>query len=338
MGDDADEVFFYDIYADVNRAAVYFDNEYMGDLSGGALTVRVVSNDKRPYDHVTLKMEGYQDTTASLPQPADTLQHVSIFLTMAPLIAEGGNISISSSPSEADIVLNGEPLGETPQTFSDLSQGTYTVNLVKHGYKPWTKTTVVHPGETTTVHASLEKKRTFGTISLNSDPQGADIYMDGWLYGTTPMTMGGIPTGPHVVELKKEGFSDFSTSVAVIENTVTPVTYSLTSTRDSPETDCALSFSSSPTGAMIVIDSVTRGMTPFTAADLTPGVHQIQLTYAGYQDYRGSAVLSDGETQTIDITLEPLPSSAPASLIPLIFALIAAALPATCGFRKQKEK
>lgn len=236
--------------------------------------------------------------------------------------------------------MNGETRGTTPQTFSDITPGTYSIRVEKQGYKTWTETTVVSADEITLVYANLEKKRTFGRISLDSDPKGADIYLDGWYYGTTPMTLGGITTGPHSVELKKEGFNDFTTSVSVDENEITPVTYTLVSSNDPPETGCTLFFSSSPRGAMVCIDSVNRGVTPITVSDLTPDVHQIKLTYAGYNDYLGSVTLSNGETQTFDITMEPLPDSeyAPISFNPLIFSLIAVALSIICRFRKQKPE
>ena len=330
MGDEAEEVFFYDIYADVDRAAVYFDSEYVGDLSGGVLTVRVVSEKEKPYDHVTLKLDGYEDTTADLPKPGDTLQHVSVFLTMTPLVSDEGSptgaISISSSPSGAEIVMNGEARGTTPQTFSDISPGTYTIRVAKQGYRTWTETTVIRADETTKVYANLEKKRTFGRVSLDSDPKGADIYLDGWYYGTTPMTVGGITTGPHAVELKKDGFNDFTTSVTVDENAITPVTCSLVPINCPTETGCTLSVSSSPPGAMVFIDSVKKGVTPITVDGLTPDKHEIKLTYAGYNDYQGSVSLSNDETRTVDIAMEPLPASeyAPVSFFPLLFSLIAA--------------
>lgn len=343
MGDDEEQLYFYDIYAaDVNGAAVYFDGEYMGTISNGALTVRVMSEKSRPYYRVKLVMDGYQNTTESLPKPAEDLQHVSIFLEMTPLVSqtEATSISISSSPSGATYSLDGEERGVTPETISDISPGTHTIKIERQGYKPWTETAVALKGETTNVFASLEKNHAFGTISLHSEPEGAEIYLDGWYYGITPMTIGGITEGPHTAELKKDGFTDYTASVTIIENTVTPVTYTMKSAKGSPKKTGTLIFASSPAGALVFIDSVKRGTTPVTVTDLNTDVHQVKLTYEGYQDYLGSVTLSDGETRTFDIPMEHLPASeyAPSSIIPLIFSLIAAALPAICRFRKQKEE
>ncbi|WP_245619223.1 hypothetical protein [Methanogenium cariaci] len=69
MGEEDPEVIsYYDIYADVNGAAVFFDNEYMGDISKGKLTVQVVSAKSRPYRRVTVHMDGYRNATTALPQ------------------------------------------------------------------------------------------------------------------------------------------------------------------------------------------------------------------------------------------------------------------------------
>jgi len=337
-----EEVYFYDIYAaNVNGAAVYFDGEYMGNISNGGLTVRVISEKTRPYYRVKLAKDGYRDALALLPEPAGNLQHVSIFLTMTPSSSRTGTISLSSSPSGAHYLLDEETEGGTPDTLSDIPAGTHTVTITREGYKTWTDVITVEAGNTTEVFAPLAKERAFGTLSLNSDPTGAEIYIDRWQYGTTPMTIGGIAAGTHTVELKKDGFTDVTTSVTVTENTVTPVTYTMKPSDGLAGTSgtATLILSSSPAGAMTSIDEVPRGMTPVTVTGLSAGVHQVKLTDTGHEDYLDSVSLSDGETRTLDITMEPLPASeyAPLSMISLIVSLAAAALPAVCSSRKKSR-
>jgi hypothetical protein len=91
---------------------------------------------------------------------------------------------------------------------------------------------------------------------------------------------------------------------------------------------------------MVYIDETPRGMTPVTVTALSAGMHQVTLTNTGHEDYLNSVSLSDGETRTLDITMEPLPASeyAPLSAITLIGSLIATAIPAVCSSRKKSRQ
>ncbi len=55
---------------------------------------------------------------------------------------------------------------------------------------------------------------TSGTLDLSAVAAGKQIYIDGDLAGTTPMTLR-VPVGPHVVELKKDGATAWQQNVRV---------------------------------------------------------------------------------------------------------------------------
>jgi archaellin len=44
------------------------------------------------------------------------------------------------------------------------------------------------------------------TLSVNSSPEGSGVYIDNEYRGTTPVTVSGIPSGSHTLELRHEGF------------------------------------------------------------------------------------------------------------------------------------
>lgn len=49
----------------------------------------------------------------------------------------------------------------------------------------------------------------FGTITITSDPDAAEVFVDGKFHGNTPATLK-LPAGSHTVLLKSSGLSDFS--------------------------------------------------------------------------------------------------------------------------------
>lgn len=55
------------------------------------------------------------------------------------------------------------------------------------------------------------EKRYYGSVKVNSNPPGAEIYIDGAFTGEiTPHYFDGIPAGTHELKLRKEGYEDYS--------------------------------------------------------------------------------------------------------------------------------
>jgi hypothetical protein len=52
-----------------------------------------------------------------------------------------------------------------------------------------------------------------GSLSVNSSPLGATIYLDGLYKGKTPRTITEVPPDDHTIKLTLEGYYDWSTSV-----------------------------------------------------------------------------------------------------------------------------
>ena len=69
---------------------------------------------------------------------------------------ETAKVQVSSSPTGADIEIDGNFVGNTPSTLS-LPPGDHTVSVKKTGYKPWERKFKVGSGDETTLTAELEK-------------------------------------------------------------------------------------------------------------------------------------------------------------------------------------
>jgi hypothetical protein len=55
-----------------------------------------------------------------------------------------------------------------------------------------------------------------GTVSVDSYPRGADVFLDGKLIGTTPMPATQVPSGAHVLRLERDGYHRWSSLVRVV--------------------------------------------------------------------------------------------------------------------------
>jgi len=77
-----------------------------------------------------------------------------------------------------------------------------------------------------------------------------------------------------------------------------------------------LAISSTPSGAIVFIDNVIKGITPVTLTDTTAGTHTLLLTRTGYEDYTRSFTIEPSTPATIGATLTrgpAVPTTPPSS-------------------------
>ncbi|MFQ6015737.1 MAG: PEGA domain-containing protein [Anaerolineae bacterium] len=71
-----------------------------------------------------------------------------------------GSIQVVSTPTAAEVYLEGTLRGQTPLVIRELSPGEYTVRLAKPGYADAVGRAIVHPRRTSYVQGLLEQKPT----------------------------------------------------------------------------------------------------------------------------------------------------------------------------------
>ena len=104
-----------------------------------------------------------------------------------------GTIEITSVPPGGTIVFNGTALTEaTPFTIRDVPPGsTHEIRVEKPFHKPYTQSVSISAnGGTVGVTAVLQQIT--GKIIVDSQPGGAEIWLDGQLRGRTPTTLNDI--------------------------------------------------------------------------------------------------------------------------------------------------
>lgn len=69
-----------------------------------------------------------------------------------------GTLSITSTPSDAVIKIDGEYMGTTPLTLKNRKAGTYRITFSAEGFETTTQSVTVTAGKTATCNATLKKK------------------------------------------------------------------------------------------------------------------------------------------------------------------------------------
>jgi hypothetical protein len=134
-----------------------------------------------------------------------------------------------------------------------------------------------------------------GSAVLESLPSGSQVLVDGQVMGLTPLTAT-LPTGTHRVDFKYRG------KARTIEIVITQGGRTSELIDWSAKTVGRLQVNTEPAGAHVLVDNVSRGVTPLTLDDVPLGVHTVVLESGGGSIKRSVTIKSDEQaslTETI---------------------------------------
>ncbi|MBZ5559688.1 MAG: PEGA domain-containing protein [Acidobacteriia bacterium] len=111
-----------------------------------------------------------------------------------------------------------------------------------------------------------------GTLTVDSEPKGTPVLVDGDTRGVTPLSMT-LAVGPHRVELRGAG------EARTIPVTITAGTQASQYIELGRETTRSgqLQIRTEPSGAQVSVDGAPRGRSPLLVEGLTPGEHMVVL-------------------------------------------------------------
>ena len=226
--------------------------------------------DLSPEKHlVEVRMDGYESWSKSIDiEPAMKAE-----LT-AELHMKVGRVNINSEPSNAMILMDGKKVGTTPKILTDIKPGEHIVEVRTKGFDTWSESVEVRGDKENVIAAVL--KETIGSINIKSNQSEAKIYLNGKEVGTTPDTITSVPTGIHVIEVKMEGYAEWTKKINMKkgeEITLNAILQSITGT---------VSLESEPTEAMILLDGEDVGKSPKTVTGIKTGKHELEVRMDGY--------------------------------------------------------
>ncbi len=207
----------------VTEGSIYITSQpdsaeiYLDGVSTNKITPDTLVNVLKGIHQITLMRAGYVDSTFTVDVIAGELTSISIQLRE---YIPQGSITIDSNPQGAEISLDGEPLGEqTPHKITNLLAGNYELTLTHIGYYDTTFTVQVLKDQNTNIFIEMTAIPPMGNLSIQSDPEGADIYIDNVFSGKqTPAIINQLVAGEHSVTLKLQDFADTTIIVNILED------------------------------------------------------------------------------------------------------------------------
>ena len=232
-------------------------------------------------------------------------------------------LKLLSQPDNAKVEIDGwsEPNWVTPFTASHLAAGTHTVVFSKSGYLQQTKSIESVAGKSIDVSAQLAPA--VSTIVVTSNPQGANVWVDGKDSGLTTPTQLTVEKGFHKVTVRKAGFKEMSMEDTVAEGQTMSFSPVLLSTNVQPEdgkssnplrrffgTDSIpegkglVHIRTNPDGATILVDGKAAPKKTNARWPADPGVYSIVLQMSGYKPVHRNIKVQKGKVVNIDELLE----------------------------------
>ncbi len=136
-------------------------------------------------------------------------------------------------------------------------------------------------------------------LSIITNPDGAEVYINGVYQGRTPLVVGNLGQGSYRLELRKDGYYaittlvNFSGDYMLFQTDLARITGFL-----------RLTVSPQDSTATVGGDAVAPGL-----VELPVGTFQLVVRSFGYADFRQSIVISEKEVTSVDVSLSPAPFS-----------------------------
>lgn len=211
-----------------------------------------------------------------------------------------GSITINSVPERAEVLVNGAPQGSAPVTIAGLLPGDYLVELRKDGYDRTYKSVGLLDGQE--MELELQMKKVTGLMLVESNPQGADVLIDGVSKGNTPLLLTDLPLGTYKLEFKSMNQLPRTMTAELVDRTPVHLFAELISNT------AQLTVTSDPDSAEVRIDGILVGTTPLTVEEVQAGESDVRVSKRGYQPYMKRMAFEATKPYKVSAVLEALPS------------------------------
>lgn len=272
-------------------ATILIDGNYMGITP---FSITYISDGNRK---IEAHLKGYENQTTTVCLPGTPTVHFDLVKRSDPS-QKKYPLSITTNPSGADIFLDHQQMGKSPQKIF-LLNGFYDLHCSLAGYDDCIKLVKIpydtDVNFTLTNNASNQKNDLtpiqridflseqdpiIPTLNLVTSPKNAKVFLDGTYRGVSPLSIPNMPDGTYNLKCSLDGFEDLNRSITIPTDLY--LNLRLKKQGKPQHTHAPLFVTSNPSGAEIYLDGKKVGTTPFDIPKVPFGSHNLLLYLAGY--------------------------------------------------------
>ena len=285
-----------------------------GELSGATISIDEIALGRSPLRDVeidpgqyvlTISADRYQPYSQTITIPGRQVES-EFDIGLSPAWAQ---ISFSSTPPGAEIMVDDQVLGLTPYT-AEVLEGEHELTMKLAAHKAWQNDLVVVAGQDMQI-PSVALERADGLVFIRSQPSGANVTINGEFRGQTPVEVALSPGRAHELTLFRSGFNSASRRIETRpdeEQDITVPLVPITST---------VKIIASPADAELYVDGDFKGVASQTL-ELIAASQIIEIRQEGYVPYIGSFTSRPGLEQELRVNLQSLEQARLEAIKPVI--------------------
>jgi len=222
-------------------------------------------------------------------------------------IPKSTQMVIDSKPSGAQVFLDSTPRGTTPLTLSDVAVGRRMLAMKIEGYPDYSDEIIADASNPPEIFHDFEAGKEAliprGSLTIDSEPAGAAVFMDGEKKGTTPLELSGIRAENYTIELKHDGYENLQKQIMLEADDNLRLSLNLV---EKPKFG-DLSFASNPAGAEVLLNGAYKGKTPLILRRQPVGKYEVLVQMEGYEPIRREVACEKNAIKGLEIPLKMTP-------------------------------
>jgi serine/threonine protein kinase/TPR repeat protein len=260
---------------------------------------------------------GPHQLSATLDNYEPIKQNIEVRRGMAPEInlqlkpsQEIAALSVQTEPAGASILLDGKPPQVAPNTFTHVPFGPHQLSATLNDYEPVTQNIQVRKGMTPQIHLQLKPSQEIAALSVQTEPAGASILLDGKPPQILPNTFTHVPFGSHQLSAALDDYEPIKQDIDVRRGMAPQIRLQLKPIQEI----AALSVQTEPAGASILLDGKPPQVPPNIFTHVPFGPHQISTALDNYEPIKEDIQVRRGMSSEIHLQLRQIQEIAALSI------------------------
>ncbi len=193
-----------------------------------------------------------------------------------------------------------------PNTFTHVPFGPHQLSATLEDYEPIKQDIQVRRGMSPQIRLQLKPIQEIAALSVQTEPSGASILLDGKPPQVPPNTFTHVPFGPHQLSATLDDHEPIKQDIEVRRGMSPEIRLQLKQIQQIQEI-AALSIQTEPTGASILLDGKPPQAPPDTFTHVPFGPHQLSATLDNYEPIKQDIQVRKGMNPEIQSAAETEP-------------------------------